>query len=73
MLKVPTAACWVGCPGAGSVVDWPYVNPKKRADMHSEEDRVPIDQTRREKGELEGQKKGGETRREEIRRALRQP
>jgi hypothetical protein len=37
ILKVPSAACWVGCPGAGSVVDWPYVNPIKRDKMYCEE------------------------------------
>ena len=30
ILKVPSAACLVGCPGAGNVVDWTCVNPEKR-------------------------------------------
>jgi hypothetical protein len=37
ILKVPSCTCEVGCPGAGSVADWPYANPKKRDKMYSEE------------------------------------
>ena len=51
ILKVPTVTCCVGCPGAGNVEDWTYVIPKKRAEMYSEDENVPIDKTRTERRE----------------------
>jgi len=42
----------VGCPGAGSVADWQYTNPKKKDEMYSEE-RVPIDKVKERSKKME--------------------
>lgn len=53
-MKVPSAACCGGWPGAGSVVDWTYVIRKKREEMYSKDEKVPIDTGKERKERKKG-------------------
>ena len=66
-MKVPSVACWAGCPGAGNVVDWAHDIPKKRGRMYNEDGKV-LNDIGKERKERKERKKGAESAGEEIRK-----